>query len=247
MASHPPAKCCTVGVKHDGEPTGTLFKIGKYEAYLATPPAGVAQAKDTAILYLPDVISIWQNSKLMADQFAANGYLTLIIDLFNGDPLDLNRTGDFDFMSWLTKGSTGDNPPHPRGRRPHRGRGDQEKGIKKLGAVGYCFGAKYVARHYPEISVGYFAHPSFVDEEELAGFKGPLSIAAAETDEIFPADKRHRSEEILKEGGHPYQINLYSQTEHGFTVRCDITKKEQKFAKEQAFLQAVTWFNHWLL
>ncbi|KAK8054361.1 dienelactone hydrolase protein [Apiospora saccharicola] len=251
MASHPPAKCCTVGVKHDGEPTGTLFKIGKYEAYLATPPAGVAQAKDTAILYLPDVISIWQNSKLMADQFAANGYLTLIIDLFNGDPLDLNRTGDFDFMSWLTKGSTGDNPHTPEAVDPIVVEAikylKQEKGIKKLGAVGYCFGAKYVARHYPEISVGYFAHPSFVDEEELAGFKGPLSIAAAETDEIFPADKRHRSEEILKEGGHPYQINLYSQTEHGFTVRCDITKKEQKFAKEQAFLQAVTWFNHWLL
>ena len=33
---------------------------------------------------------------------------------------------------------------------------------------------QYVARHYPDISVGYFAHPSFVDEEELAGFKGPL-------------------------------------------------------------------------
>ncbi|KAK8044037.1 Hydrolase [Apiospora rasikravindrae] len=251
MASNPPAKCCTVGVKHDGEPTGTTFKIGKYEAYLATPAAGVAQAKDTAILYLPDVISIWQNSKLMADQFAANGYLTLIIDLFNGDALSLNRSGDFDFMSWLTKGSTGDNPHTTEAVDPIVVEAikylKQEKGVKKLGAVGYCFGAKYVARHYPDISVGYFAHPSFVDEEELAGFKGPLSIAAAETDEIFPAEKRHRSEEILKEGGLPYQINLYSQTEHGFTVRCDVSKKEQKFAKEQAFLQAVTWFNHWLL
>lgn len=106
---------------------------------------------------------------------------------------------------------------------------------------------QYVARHYPAISVGYFAHPSFVDEEELAGFKGPLAISAAETDAIFPAEKRHRSEEILKEGGHPYQITLYSQTEHGFTVRCDLSNKQQKFAKEQAFLQAVTWFNHYLL
>ncbi|KAK7943857.1 Hydrolase [Apiospora aurea] len=251
MASNPPAKCCTVGVKHDGEPTGTTFKIGQYEAYLATPPAGVAQAQDTAILYLPDVIGIWQNSKLMADQFAANGYLTLIIDLFNGDALSLNRSGDFDFMSWLTKGSTGDNPHTTEAVDPIVVEAikylKQEKGVKKIGSVGYCFGAKYVARHYPDITVGYFAHPSFVDEEELAGFKGPLSIAAAETDEIFPAEKRHRSEEILKEGGRPYQINLYSQTEHGFTVRCDVSKKEQKFAKEQAFLQAVTWFNHWLL
>ena len=36
----------------------------------------------------------------MADQYAANGYYTLIPDLFNGDPLSLNRPADFDLMSW---------------------------------------------------------------------------------------------------------------------------------------------------
>ncbi|KAK8085831.1 hypothetical protein PG997_007102 [Apiospora hydei] len=237
MASNPPAKCCTVGVKHDFLPPQRRahrhhLQDRPVRGLPRDAPAGVAQAQDTAILYLPDVISIWQNSKLMADQFAANGYLTLIIDLFNGDALSLNRSGDFDFMSWLTKGSTGDNPHTTEAVDPIVVEAikylKQEKGVKKIGAVGYCFGAKYVARHYPDIT-------------------GPLSIAAAETDEIFPAEKRHRSEEILKEGGRPYQINLYSQTEHGFTVRCDVSKKEQKFAKEQAFLQAVTWFNHWLL
>ncbi len=91
------------------------------------------------------------------------------------------------------------------------------------------------------------AHPSFVDDDELRGFKGPLSIAAAETDTIFPNDKRHRSEEILKEVGQPYQINLYSGVVHGFAVRGDITKKDQKFAKEQAFFQAVQWFDNFLL
>lgn len=106
---------------------------------------------------------------------------------------------------------------------------------------------QYVARHYPAIQVGFFAHPSFVDEDELAGFKGPLSIAAAETDEIFPAEKRHASEKILAKGGHPYQINLYSQVVHGFSVRCDLSKPVEKYAKEQAFLQAVTWFDTWLL
>lgn len=105
-----------------------------------------------------------------------------------------------------------------------------------------------MARHNKSgIDVGYFAHPSFVEEEELAGFKGPLTISAAETDTIFPADKRHRSEEILKEGGYPYQINLYSGVEHGFAVRGDISKKIEKYAKEQAFLQAVTWFDEHLL
>lgn len=112
------------------------------------------------------------------------------------------------------------------------------------------------------------AHPSFVEAEELEAIKGPLSIAAAgeshypemnirlslatntygliEIDSIFPAPKRHESEEILAKIGQPYQINLFSGVEHGFAVRADISKPTNRFAKESAFLQAVAWFNQYL-
>ncbi|KAL8864038.1 MAG: hypothetical protein Q9198_010138, partial [Flavoplaca austrocitrina] len=56
----------------------------------------------------------------------------------------------------------------------------------------------------------------------------------------------HRSEELLKEVGQPYQINLYSGVEHGFAVRGDPKKREVNFAKESAFLQAVAWFEEHL-
>ena len=52
---------------------------------------------------------------------------------------------------------------------------------------------------------------------------------------------------ILQEGGYPYQINLYGGVSHGFAVRCDLSKKVEKYAKEQAFLQAVSWFDEHLL
>ena len=103
-------------------------------------------------------------------------------------------------------------------------------------------------RHYKTgIDVGYVAHPSFVTEEELSAVTGPFSIAAAETDAIFPADKRHKSEEILKGLGKPYQINLYSGVSHGFAVRGDLAVRANVWAKEQAFLQAVHWFDEFLL
>jgi len=82
----------------------------------------------------------------MADQLAANGYLTLIIDVFNGDPISLNRPEGFDFMAWLTKGSKGDNPHTKEAVDPIVLDAiktlKEEYGVKKLGGLGYCFGAK---------------------------------------------------------------------------------------------------------
>lgn len=159
------------------------------------------------------------NAQLIADQFAANGYFVVMPDLFHGDPIPLNRPGDFDIQKWM-KGEYSEKkiahlPPTVDPiidaclvsmRTEHN--------CKKIGAVGYCFGAKYVVRHLlPEsgkVDVGYVAHPSFVEEAELKDIKGPLAIAAAETDQIFPEEKRHKTEEILKEMKAIYQINLYS-------------------------------------
>ena len=119
---------------------------------------------------------------------------------------------------------------------------------QKIGAVGYCFGGKYVVRYLRpgQIDAGYTAHPSFVQEDELRGIKGPLAISAAEVDPIFPSEKRHESEVILKELGLPYQINLYSGVEHGFAVRGNPEKRTVQYAKESAFLQAVQWFKEHL-
>lgn len=187
----------------------------------------------------------------MADAFAKQGYTTLVLDLFNGDPVKLNRPEGFDLMSWLSKGSDGNNPHTMEYVDPIVEKGIQhlkDLGVTKIGAVGYCFGAKYVVRHYKDgINVGYLAHPSFVEEDELAAITGPLAISAAETDSIFPAEKRYKSEEILPKTKQPYQINLFSGVVHGFAVRGDVSNKVERFAKEQAFQQALTWFDTWLV
>lgn len=106
-------------------------------------------------------------------------------DVFQGDPIQLNRPADFSIPDWLSGKSTGkahkveNVEPVTQALVKHM---REQAGIKRIGAVGYCFGAKYVVRHlgiHGNIEAGYVAHPSFVDEEELEKVKGPLSISAA--------------------------------------------------------------------
>lgn len=68
----------------------------------------------------------------------------------------------------------------------------------------------------------------------------------SEVDQIFTTQLRHESEDTLIKTGQPWQINLFSGVSHGFAVRGDLSNKQVKFAKEQAFCQAVIWFNQYL-
>ncbi|RSL68312.1 hypothetical protein CEP54_002871 [Fusarium duplospermum] len=246
MTSFAPRQCCSLGSLHEGEPTGDLIVLeGQVDAYLATPPNQV-QSRNVGILYVPDILGIWQNSKLMADLFAVQGYTTLVLDIFNGDPAPFHMPDDYDIMGWISHGSNGSNPHTPEAIDPIILKGIshlKSLGLARIGAVGYCLGAKYVIRHYKNgIECGFIAHPSFVEADELATISGPLSIAAAENDDIFTTDKRHESESILAKTGQRYQINLFSGVEHGFAVRGDPSIAVQRFAKEQAFLQSIAWF-----
>ncbi|CAI7655255.1 unnamed protein product [Penicillium viridicatum] len=106
---------------------------------------------------------------------------------------------------------------------------NSKHGVAKLGAVGICLRAK------PTLVIGIITHRP--------------SIFAAENDSIFTTEKRHESEQLLSKKGPkvPYQLCLYSSTSHGFAVRCDLSIPGQKYAKEQAFSQAISWFGEYLL
>ncbi|KAL2862834.1 dienelactone hydrolase family protein [Aspergillus lucknowensis] len=253
MTSLPPGSCCYQGVKHEGVAKGTLSRVGNFEVYTVQPED---RTPENAILILTDVIGHkFINVQLIADQLAQNGYFVIIPDLFDGDPIPLNRPDGFDIFAWRN------GKHHPQGRSHLPENVDpvveatieelrNKHGFKKIGAIGYCFGAKYVVRHLRpdlgKIDVGFVAHPSFVDEEELRAITGPLAISAAETDTIFPVEKRHQSEVILREIGVPYQISLFSGVSHGFAVRADLDDRRSRYAKESTFFQNLRWFAEYL-
>ncbi|RJE20862.1 Dienelactone hydrolase family protein [Aspergillus sclerotialis] len=245
MASNPPSTCCATGFRHEGTPVGETKKVGNVDTYIVYPKNNKTPEK--AVVFLTDIFGIYNNSQLLADEFANNGYLTVIPDLFRGDAIthEAMEGGKVDLPSWIQNHQTQQVDPIVEAIIKYV---REELGVKKVGAVGYCFGGKYVCRFMKpgKVDVGYTAHPSFVTHEELGGINGPLSIAASEIDQIFTTQLRHESEDTLIKTGQPWQINLFSGVSHGFAVRADLSIPHNKFAKEQAFCQAVVWFNQYL-
>ena len=265
MTSKPPGACCSTGHEHAGTPTGTLIQIPDttISAYIAQPPtSSVNPHPSKAILFVPDIFGIHKNNQLLADRFASEaGYLTLLIDPFNGDPFPLHKpfailspTDDLT-TDWVAHGSDGKNPHTTAQIDPIVSSAiaylRSEHGVTRLGAVGYCVGVKYFMRFLDagknKIDVGFGAHPSYVTEDELWASRGPLSIAAAgERDLIFTDELRRQTEDVLRKKGEVWSITLYSGVAHGFAVRGDPEGKEDKWAMDEAFGQAVRFFGSWL-
>lgn len=93
------------------------------------------------IIIVSDIFGIYINSQLLADEFAANGYLALIPDILQGDALthaDM-ETGKVDLKDWIKNHQPTHIDPIMESTIKYA---RQELGAKKIAGAGYCFGAK---------------------------------------------------------------------------------------------------------
>ncbi|KAF2429057.1 alpha/beta-hydrolase [Tothia fuscella] len=240
--------CCAEGVVTSGNSTGTTKTIDGVSLYIAEPPN---KQTDVAILYLTDIFGVQLvNNRLLGDSMAKAGYYVVMPDLFNGDPIPLDAMGGripaFDMAGWSRKHTTEMVDGIVASTiKTMRG----QLGVKKIGAVGYCFGGKYVARFLAPgkgLDAGFTAHPSGVTVAEWSAISAPLSIAFGELDAANNVTQRAAAEAAFQRGNKTYQTNLYSGAEHGFAVRTDLSDRRKKFAQEGAFFQAVRWFDAWI-
>lgn len=226
---------------HTGEPCGVEVVNDNITLYVTGKPS------DVAVLYLTDVFGIQLlENKLLADSFARAGFLTVAPDMFNGTPApaDLNDP-DFDVGEFLAKHNPTVIDPMLDSTIAYI---KEELGIDTVVATGYCFGGRHTFRTMAEgrgVSVGFTAHPSAWEDSEVEALTGPVSVAAAEFDDLMPPELRLHLEELLSATPQEFSVSLYSGTEHGFGVRANVSVPIQKFGKEEAFYQAVKWFKTW--
>jgi dienelactone hydrolase len=184
----------------------------------------------------------------LADSFGRAGYLTVAPVLFNGTPAPAGRdpyNPSFNQTEFLARHNpTVIDPMIDATIRYIR----NVPGINRIVASGYCFGGRHAVRVLAEgrgVSASFAAHPALLQDDEILGVTGPVTIAAAENDFAMSIDQRRHIEDLLLNSTQPYSLSLYSGTEHGFGVRGNVSIPKIKFAKEEAYFQAVRWFDTW--
>ncbi|GKT40510.1 hydrolase tropI [Colletotrichum spaethianum] len=242
------AKKCPVAdvsaIAHTGTPVGEEISYNGLTQYVSKPKGWSARGNKTVgVLYLTDVFGIQLAENKL---FARAGYVSVAPDLFNGSPApnDINLPG-FNTTQFLAQhGPNVTDPIVANSIKYLR----EKLGVDKIAVTGYCFGGRYSFRVLADgkgADIGFAAHPSLLTDDEINAITGPASVAAAETDSLMPATRRAEIEALLGQTGQPFSIALYGGTSHGFAVRANISDPRQKFGKEEAFFQAVRFFDTW--
>ncbi|KAI0917870.1 hypothetical protein AcW1_006887 [Taiwanofungus camphoratus] len=239
---------CVSGVRHEGEPEGKIEQIGGVECYVATPTGDYP--KDKVILFLTDVFGIpLPNNKLLADDFARNGFKVVMPDILAGDPIndELMNSGKVDFAAWFPKHT----PQSWQGPLDHVVAALKETGVTRFGTTSYCFGAPpalYLAlKNASHATV--LAHPSRLTvpsdlEKYKAESKAPLLINSCEVDQQFPKESQAIADQLLGGGKFApgYERQYWDGCTHGFAVRGDMSNPKVKAGKEGAFKASVEFF-----
>lgn len=238
MASNPPGKCCVEGVLHVGETTGQYDKYEGVDVYVTGDPKS-----DKLLFFCPDIWGIQAaNNRIMADNFAKQGYVVVAIDFFNGEPRAQDASPDT-LWDWLK-----DHMPETKIEITQNVLAYAKEKFNQpqwVGAVGYCYGASLAVDLLGRalVDVAALAHPSFVSPEAVERIQKPVMISAAETDTIFTEELRTKTEEILKSIKATYYMELFSGVSHGYAVRGDPNDKWVAACADKTFASQLWFFS----
>lgn len=238
-------KDCISGVRYEGTPEGTIEAIGGIQCYVATPK--IDYLKDKVVLFFTDAFGIpWNNNRLLADDFASNGFKVVMPDIFNGEPVpdeEFNK-GTFDFPPWFKRHSDESWQPVVDSVVAAL----KTQGVTRFGTTGYCFGALpgfYLARKN-ESQVTVVTHPSLLKiPEDLENYKkeakAPLLVNSCEVDEQFPRESQAIADEVFgNDKFAPGYVRTYwDGCTHGFAVRGDTNNPKTRAGKEGSFKATV--------
>lgn len=212
---------------------GQVQEIGGLPSYVCGPADS-----NLAVILIADVYGFGAPKlRKLADKVGAAGFYTVVPDFLHGDPYDTKKA----FPDWI------------KDHAPDKGFEEakpviealKSKGITKIGASGFCWGAKAVVElsTHAYIQAGVLLHPSFVSLEDIQGVKVPLSILGAEIDQLSPPELVKQFEACLNAKPEvDSHVKIYNGVKHGWTVRYQDEDAEEVKCAEEAHKDMLDWF-----
>ncbi|KAJ0677301.1 putative dienelactone hydrolase, alpha/Beta hydrolase [Helianthus annuus] len=228
-----PACCDNPPGVSSGEESGQIKKIASLNSYVSGNPDS-----KLAVLLISDIYG-YEAPKLrkIADKVAAAGYYVVVPDMFFGDPFIPKSN----LQDWIKIHPA---KPAVEFAKPVIG-ALKEKGISKIGAAGFCWGAKVVVELAKDASIQAAAllHPTFVTLDDIKEVKVPVAILGAEFDKESPPEVVKQFEAALQAKPEvDHFVKIYPGVSHGWTVRYrdeDITAGKRA---QEAHQDLLDWF-----
>ncbi|KAJ0531120.1 putative dienelactone hydrolase, alpha/Beta hydrolase [Helianthus annuus] len=226
-------ECCKnpPAISSGGE-SGEVLQIASLNSYVSGKPDS-----KIAVLLVSDVYG-YEAPKLrqVADKVASAGYYAVVPDFFNGDPM----TSEYEIDDWLRKHT----PEQVVEFAKPLIQALKEKGITRVGAAGFCWGAKVVVElaKYGEIQVAALLHPSLVTLDDIKGVRVPIAILGAELDKQSPPELIKEFEAALVANEVYHFVKIYPGVGHGWTIRYNDDDAAEVKSAEEAHQDLVNWF-----
>ncbi|CAD0113208.1 unnamed protein product [Aureobasidium uvarum] len=235
------SNCCKEGFKWNGEPVGKETTLGNNPAYVT------GDNKDAAVLIICDVFG-WKlpNVRLIADHYAKEANVTVYGEVIEPAMMeDPEKRKNFDIMAFIGRNSKDKRFPEITANAK-----ELKSNYKKVAAIGFCYGAwavlRLAAKDSAIIDCAAVAHPSLLEESEIANIGVPVQFLVPETDPMFTPELKEFTLKTLPTLNIPFNYDYYPGLVHGFAVRGDQKDPKQKEGLERAKNSAVYWFKQYL-
>ncbi|ORY29326.1 putative cytoplasm protein [Naematelia encephala] len=250
--------CCVTGHLHEGTPLGSTQILHGLSTYVSDPKG---TSKGT-IIFINDIFGVYPNAKLLADEWAGQGYRALFPDVFDGDavPVDMLNTivpnpqvkAEATALSKVADGAkTGATlGPWLVKHREAVSKPKIEEFVQavrqaepssKLAVIGFCWGGRYaclLARDDSPVKVDAVVanHPSFLVNADVEDITfTPVCIIKGTDDDMMSDSALDEVEGILKPKlGDKFEVYRFPDAVHGFTIRGDQNNEKEKKDKEDA-------------
>ncbi|KAF7798573.1 hypothetical protein EIP86_009795 [Pleurotus ostreatoroseus] len=165
--------------------------------------------------------------QLLADDFARNGFKTVIPDWFNGDPITDFNNAEFLLEEWNARHG----PETWKGLVDEVAASLRALGVTRIATAGYCVGAQpaiYLALKNESVAT-ILSHPTRVAcPDDLLTYKekskAALLINSCEFDSYFGREKQALADEIFGGGKFSpgYEKTYWEGCTHGFSIQGDL-------------------------